>query len=69
MTMKLLTRIGLLLFAGLLGAQPTMADRIKDLASVAGVRHNQLTGSSWAYPGPATRRRRRRSPCRASRTC
>ncbi|MGB5346228.1 MAG: flagellar basal body P-ring protein FlgI [Woeseia sp.] len=36
--------IGLLLMFFLIGAQPALADRVKDLASVAGVRKNQLTG-------------------------
>ncbi len=36
--------IGLLFMFVLICAQPTMADRVKDLASVAGVRKNQLTG-------------------------
>jgi flagellar P-ring protein precursor FlgI len=36
--------IGLLLMFVLICAQPALADRVKDLASVAGVRKNQLTG-------------------------
>jgi len=39
------------------------AERVKDLAGVAGVRTNQ--GST----APATRPARRPSPCRASSTC
>lgn len=35
---------GLLLMFMLICAQPVLADRVKDLASVAGVRKNQLTG-------------------------
>jgi len=44
MTMNFRASTGALLLALLLAAQPALADRIKDLASVAGVRHNQLTG-------------------------
>lgn len=36
--------IGLLIAFFLIGAQPALADRVKDLASVAGVRKNQLAG-------------------------
>ena len=36
--------IGLLLMFVVICAQPALADRVKDLASVAGVRKNQLTG-------------------------
>ena len=36
--------LGLLLVFLLIGAQTALADRVKDLASVAGVRHNQLAG-------------------------
>jgi len=36
--------LGLLLLLLLIGTQSALADRVKDLASVAGVRHNQLAG-------------------------
>jgi flagellar P-ring protein precursor FlgI len=43
------------------------AERIKDLASIAGVRNNQLLGYGLVVglDGSATRPRRPRSPCRA----
>ena len=36
--------LGLLLVVVLIGTQSALAERVKDLASVAGVRHNQLAG-------------------------
>ena len=36
--------LGLLLVVLLIGTQSALAERVKDLASVAGVRHNQLAG-------------------------
>ncbi|MCH8497256.1 MAG: flagellar basal body P-ring protein FlgI [Marinobacter sp.] len=37
-------RIGLLLLAGLVAAEPVLADRLKDLTRIQGVRNNQLLG-------------------------
>lgn len=61
----------LALAALLLAAGAAQAERLKDIASIQGVRTNQLIGYGLVVglSGSATRPRRRRSPCRPSTTC
>jgi len=61
----------LFLLAALALSGVAQAERIKDIATIQGVRDNQLVGYGLvgASMVPATRPRRRRSPPRASPTC
>ena len=64
---RTLTALAALLCTLLLAPAPARAERVKDLAQVAGVRGNPLIGYGLvsAWTAAATAPARRRSPCRA----